>query len=97
MEQESAYLAALEAATQYGFNGPNMELSDDAGTRLVTFRSRLVVNPRDEVLALDYLDLDAAEAHVEAFVSGVEHLVAGLDTAGVRGHRGHDPRTYSGC
>jgi heat shock protein HslJ len=40
MEQESAYLAALVAATRYGFNGAMMELSDDDDTRLVTLARR---------------------------------------------------------
>ena len=31
MEQESAYLAALEAAETYGFNGPTMSLLDSEG------------------------------------------------------------------
>jgi heat shock protein HslJ len=37
MNQEAAYLAALAEATQYGFNGATMELSDADGTRLVSF------------------------------------------------------------
>ncbi len=36
MEQESAYLAALEAAETYGFNGPTMNLLDSEGKTLVT-------------------------------------------------------------
>jgi heat shock protein HslJ len=36
MEQETAYLAALAAATQYGFNGPTMSLLDGEGMNLVT-------------------------------------------------------------
>jgi heat shock protein HslJ len=36
MEQESAYLAALEAAETYGFNGPTMSLLDSEGKTLVT-------------------------------------------------------------
>jgi hypothetical protein len=40
MEQEAAYLAALEAAETYGFNGATMELSDANEQRLVTFSRR---------------------------------------------------------
>jgi len=36
MEQETAYLAALAAATQYGFNGPTMSLLDGEAMNLVT-------------------------------------------------------------
>jgi heat shock protein HslJ len=36
MDQEAAYLAALAAATQYGFNGPTMRLLDGEGMNLVT-------------------------------------------------------------
>jgi heat shock protein HslJ len=37
MDQEAAYLAALDAATQYAFNGPTMDLLDGEGKSLVTF------------------------------------------------------------
>ena len=37
MEQESAYLGALEAAETYGFNGPTMSMLDSEGKTLVTF------------------------------------------------------------
>ena len=36
MEQEADYLAALEAAETYGFNGPTMNLLDGEGKTLVT-------------------------------------------------------------
>ena len=36
MEQESAFLAALDAAETYGFNGPTMNLVDGEGKTLVT-------------------------------------------------------------
>ena len=35
-EQEAAFLAALDAAESYGFNGPTMNLLDGEGTILVT-------------------------------------------------------------
>ncbi len=44
MEQESAYLAALEAAATYGFNGPTMELSDSDGKTPRHVRSRAVAD-----------------------------------------------------
>ena len=36
IEQESAFLAALDAGETYGFNGPTMNLLDGEGTTLVT-------------------------------------------------------------
>ena len=50
----------------------------------------------DQALALDHLDLDAAEADVEAFLARVKHLVAGLDTAGGRADGGDDPGPHRG-
>jgi len=40
MEQEAAYLSALESAAQYEFSGATMELSDVDGKRLVTLARR---------------------------------------------------------
>ena len=37
MEQEAAYLSALDAAVTYGFNGPTMSMSDSEGKTLITF------------------------------------------------------------
>jgi heat shock protein HslJ len=37
MEQEAAYLAALEAAATYGFDGATMGFSDSEGQKLATF------------------------------------------------------------
>src|SRR5262245_46602029 len=50
----------------------------------------LVVDACDEVLALQDLHVDAAEAHVVARVPRIEHLVTGLDAAHVRADCGDD-------
>ena len=41
------------------------------------------MDPGDEVLALQHLDLEAAEAHVVARVARIQHLVAGVDAGDV--------------
>ena len=51
------------------------------------------MNPRDQLVALHDLDLDAAEAHLEARLARVEHLVAGLDAGHVGADRGDDARS----
>ncbi len=55
-----------------------------------------VVYPRDQLVALDDLDLDPAEPDLVARLARVEHLVAGLDPRDVGAHRRDDARA-AGC
>src|SRR6185503_9101975 len=54
-------------------------------------RPSSVVDAADQLRALEHLDLDPAEPHVEAGLMRVQHLVALLDPVRLRADGGDDP------
>ena len=54
------------------------------------------MHPCDELVALDDLHLDPAEAHLEARLARVEHLVARLDARDVGADRRDDAGSAGG-